>query len=132
MKNRKASLIISIISLSIICLMFIIRFENKNDNQEISYLTASWNYNYKDINEISNDSDLIAIVRVNKLNNSSEINGIPCSTFEVEVTDPIFGCEVDETFSIFITGVNSNNKKVKIIDDPLLKEGEEFLVFTKK
>lgn len=133
MKNKKIILSISVIAVVTICILGINGLVNNNKgNQEVSYLSASWNYNYNDIQEISTDSDLIAIVQVNKLISESQEVGIPYSTFEVEVIDPVYGCEKGETFPLYMTGSENDKKKIEIIDDPLLEVGQEFLIFTKK
>ena len=133
MKNKKIILSISVIAIVTICILGINGLViNNKDNQEVSYLSASWNYNYNDIQEISTDSDLIAIVQVNKLISESQEEGIPYSTFEVEVIDPVYGCEKGETFPLYMTGSENAQKKIEIIDDPLLEVGQEFLIFTQK
>ena len=57
---------------------------------------------------------------------------IPFSTFEVQVIDPIYGCEDGETFPIIMTGLQNDKEKIEIIDDPMLEVGQKFLVFTRK
>src|SRR5699024_6113349 len=81
-------------------------------------------------NEISNASDLIALVRVDKLISEKEQFGLPYSIYEVEVIKPVFGCEVGDKISIFMTGGKINKKTIEILDDPLLVPDQEFLVFT--
>lgn len=61
-----------------------------------------------------------------------QLDGIPLSTFEVEVVESIYGCENEDSFSIRMTGAQVDNKKIEIIDDPLLEKGQEFLVFAAK
>lgn len=107
-------------------------FLSKNKSEsEVTYLSASWDYNYGDVNEISNASDLIALIHVNKLS-SEKVDIIPYSFFEVEVIKPVYGCETGEKISIFMTGGKIDNRIVEIIDDPLLVSDQEFLVFTQK
>lgn len=107
-------------------------FLSKNKSEsEVTYLSASWDYNYGDVNEISNASDLIALIQVNKLI-SEKVDIIPYSFFEVEVIKPVYGCETGEKISIFMTGGKIDNRIVEIIDDPLLVSDQEFLVFTQK
>lgn len=150
MKVKKIYIPASIVAIIVLCAFGIISISNKktnntstsensnqnvsneNKNVDVTYLSASWAYNYGDINEISNDSDLIAIIHVNKLINTTMANDIPYSTYEVEVKNPIYGCEVGDTFPIFMTGGNTEGKLVEIMDDPLLEAGQEFLVFTQK
>ena len=133
MKNKKIISSISFIAIAFICILGMNGFINKNkEKQEVSYLKASWGYNYSDIQEISTASDLIAMIRVNKLISNSKENVIPFSTFEVQVIDPIYGCEDGETFPIIMTGLQNDKEKIEIIDDPMLEVGQKFLVFTRK
>jgi hypothetical protein len=108
-------------------------FLSKNKSaSEVTYISASWDYNYGDINEIANASDLIALIRVNKLISEEQKVGLPYSTFEAEVIKPVYSCEAGDKISIFMTGGKMDNRIVEIIDDPLLVPDQEFLVFTQK
>ena len=127
-------IIYSTISLVCILAIYIItsNFLSKNKSEpEVTYLSASWDYNYADVDEISMASDLIALIHVNKLI-SEKIDIIPYSIFEVEVIKPVYGCETGENISIFMTGGKMDKRIVEIIDDPLLVPDQEFLVFTQK
>lgn len=133
MQSKKVILPISIIATVFICAIGIFIYSKYNNvDTEVSYLSASWDYNYADINEISKASDLIALIRVNKQISEVEKNKLPFSIFEVEVIEPVYGCDVGDTISIYMTGGNINGKKLEIEDDPLLEKGQEFLVFTQK
>lgn len=132
MKKKVMYSTISIVSILVICTI-ISAFLSKNKSDfEVSYISASWDYNYGDVNEISNASDLIALIRVNKLISVEQRVGLPYSTFEAEVIEPVFGCEAGDKISIFMTGGKIDNRIVEIIDDPLLVPDQEFLVFTQK
>lgn len=131
--NKK--IIFTTISMVCILAIYIITsfFLNKNKPEpEVTYVSASWDYNYGDVNEISNASDLIALIRVSKLISVERNAGLPFSTFEAEVIKPVYGCEAGDKISIVMTGGKTDKRIVEIIDDPLLVSDQEFLVFTQK
>lgn len=100
-------------------------------DKEIQYLSASWPYNYSNLEEISKASDLIALIKVEGVSKSYETRGIPVTEYKVQVLEPIYG--TDETqLILFMTGREDKNKKIEIKDDPLPHADEEFLVFCKQ
>ncbi len=123
---------ISVISILVICIIISMFYSKNKSEYEVSYLSASWEYNYGDINEISNASDLIALIRVIKLIDVEQRVGLVYSTFEVEVIKPVYGCEAGDKISIFMTGGKTDYRILEVIDDPLLVSDQEFLVFTRK
>lgn len=130
MLHRKIYIIVFVAAALLISTFGIILSTNKKSSEEeVSYISASWSYNYADIKEITKASDLIALVRVNKLISEIEEYGLPFSTFEVEVIEPVYGCELGDNISIYMTGGHDENRKLEIEDDPLLESGQEFLVF---
>jgi hypothetical protein len=133
MSRKKIPLLISVIAVLFICVVVIITYGSKHIKPvEVSYISASWSYNYADIEEIAGDSDLIALIHVNKVLSEKQKNSLPFSTFEVEVMEAIYGCEAGDKISIYMTGGYTTEKRIEIKDDPLLEKGQEFLVFTKK
>ncbi|HIQ99580.1 MAG TPA: hypothetical protein IAB23_07900 [Candidatus Scybalocola faecavium] len=64
-----------------------------NKNKEIQYLSASWEYNYSDIEEISQSSNLIALVSVESIEDSFVQQSIPYTVFSVNVDTPIYNSE---------------------------------------
>lgn len=105
---------------------------NRKTPKETEYLFASWSYNYRDLEEISQASDLIALVRVEGAENTSVEYGIPYTTFSVNVVTSIYNAEEGDSFLIYMTGGETEEKIMEIIDDPLLREDEEILVFCKQ
>lgn len=133
MKRIKISLLLSVIAVFLLCLVVFITYANKRTKPEkVSFLSASWAQNYADINEITKDSDLIALIHVNDLLSEEQDDNLPFSIFEVEVIEAVYGCETGDKISIYMTGGNIGEKRFEIRDDPLLEKGQEFLVFTKK
>lgn len=105
---------------------------NRKNAKETEYLSASWSYNYRDIEEISQASDLIALVRVDGVENTTVEFGIPYTTFSVDVIIPIYNAKEGDSFTIYMTGGETEEKIMEIVDDPLLQEDEEILVFCKQ
>lgn len=105
---------------------------NSPKEKEVKYLSASWEYNYKDIEEISRDSDLIALVTVQGVEDTLVESNMPYTIFSVEVSIPIYNSVEGECFSIYMTGSETKDRIVELIDDPLLQKGDELLVFCKK
>ena len=100
------------------------KYAQKRDEAETQFMTASWAYSYANMEEISQDSDIIALVRVNGGKDSYEISGIPFVEFHVEVITPIYGADLGDRLSIFMAD--------GVADDPLLKEEEELLIFARQ
>lgn len=133
MNQKKVSLLIAVVSVLLLCAVVTFTYVNKPTKQEeLSLISASWSYNYADIEDIAGDSDLIALIHVNKLLSKKQDSGLPFSTFEVEVIEAVYGCEAGDKISIYMTGGYTGDKRIEIRDDPILEKGQEFLVFTKK
>jgi hypothetical protein len=133
MNRKKIALLLSVIAFFLLCAVVIITYANKRTKQEeVSFISASWAYNYANIDEITEDSDLIALIHVNDLLSEEQENSLPFSIFEVEVIEAVYGCETGDKISIYMTGGHTNQKRIEIKDDPILEKGQEFLVFTKE
>lgn len=128
-RNRKMTFVVLT---AFIVIFAVIVIANGAKEKEIRYLSASWGYNYKDIEEITKDSDLIALVTVQGVEDTMVEYNIPYTIFNVEVNTPIFNSVEGENFSIYMTGCETKDKIVELIDDPLLQKGDEILVFCKK
>ncbi|MFL0195860.1 hypothetical protein ACJDU8_09835 [Clostridium sp. WILCCON 0269] len=103
-----------------------------NNKKQVEYLNASWIYNYRDIEEISQASDAIALVKVDGVSDTYTEQNILLSEFAVEVITPVYNTNANETFTIVMTGGETDEKIVEISDDPLLQAGDEILIFCKK
>lgn len=120
------SLVFTIIAVGIISNSF------KTSKKEIKSLSASWTYNYADIEELSKNSDLIALVKVDGAKNTEETNGILFTEFKVDIIESIYNAENMESFVIYMTGGENDDLIMEITDDPLMQSDEEFLVFCQK
>lgn len=100
------------------------------------YSHASWNYSYGSIEELAQDSDLVALVTVGEKISEKSVDHIPMSDFEATVVKPIINSEKGQKISITQTGglteVNGEKIKMELEDDPLLVPGEEYVIFARK
>ena len=105
-------------------------FIKKNEPEKV-YMSASWIYGYANVEELTEHSDLIALVKVDKL--AQNIEGrVPASIYNVTVVDGILGCEKDEVISVYMTGGKNGNQTFEIKSDPLMKKRQQFLIFAQK
>jgi len=133
--NMKKKTVYAIASIVLVVFTGIAGFSHmhKVNDYETQYISASWAYNYADIEEISQDSDIIALIKVKGPNDTYEINNIPFTQFDVEIIMPIYGASLGEKLNIVMTGgYSEENVTVVILDDPLLKKNEEFLIFARQ
>ncbi|MGD9676976.1 MAG: hypothetical protein AB7V16_01255 [Vulcanibacillus sp.] len=126
---KKRTLSFGVISFVMLIGIISVIYLTQEKEKDVQYAYASWNYSYKDIQEISEKSDVIAIVSVIGTNRKYMEQGIPFTEYNVEVVTPIYGSEKGEILTILMTGMENDDKIIEIIDDPLMKAGEEFLIF---
>lgn len=119
---------IFVISMILICSAVICFFALHKETETIS---LSWD-SYKDDEELTKDSDLIALVKVDKVENTFVKDDLPYTTFSMHVLSPVWGTETDTAFLINMIGGEIDGRRVEVLDDPLMKPGEEYLVFCKK
>jgi hypothetical protein len=72
---------------------------------------------------------LIALVKVEGVENTAVEYNVPYTLFSVDVITPIYNTTENSNFTIYMTGGETKEKKVEVIDDPLLQIGDEILVF---
>ena len=97
-----------------------------------AYLSASWDYSYRDVEEFARASDRIALVSVGNVEHTFIDQSVPYTIFSVKVETPVYNCEEDQEFSIYMTGAETDTKIMEIAGDPLLQPGDEILVFCKE
>lgn len=131
-KNKKMTFVIFSAFIAIFTVIAFVNINDRAKEKEVKYLSASWEYNYKDIEEITESSDLIALVTVRAVEDTIVEYNLPYTIFTVEVNTPIYNSVEGETFSIYMTGGETKDKIVELIDDPLLQVDDEILVFCKK
>ena len=128
--KRRGFCMVSLIILGVVVSTIGTNKENIPKNKE--YLSASWVYNYSDLEEMTKDSDMIALVREDKLLETYEEGGLPFSEYQMQVIEPILGVNQNEEITILMTGGEVEDYIMEVEDDPLIRDGEEFLVFCKQ
>lgn len=129
MKNWNKKIVSFLLFFTIFCIGTIIYFSKLSSEKTVTYLSASWEYNYKDIEEISEASDFIALVKVDCIEDSFTDTGIPYTEFKVDIVTPIYNAEEGESVTILMTGGETKDEIIEIEDDPLLQPGDEILIF---
>lgn len=98
------------------------------------HFNASWTYNYADVHELVDNSDLAAYVKITGMENDDTYKayGIDLTIYTAEIRESLLG-RANGSIQIVMTGkIDEEGKKIyEIVDDPLMKIGEEFFVFAK-
>lgn len=99
-----------------------------DDYEKIS-MSASWSYNYGNVEELFKSSDIIALVKITGLE-SAPLNGMNFTIFDAKVEQLIAGAD-EEKIKIYMTGgIDDAQKKIyELDDDPLMQINDEFLIF---
>jgi len=131
MKVKKMLFLISfIVSLIIfIFAMNMIRKQNEKKENDEKIVESYWKTNIDwlnnpNIQDVTQASDLIALIHVNELGEAVKETAGLFRTFEVGIIESVYGCEEGETIDIVMIA----NRQ----EDPLLEHGQEYLVFTTK
>lgn len=130
--KKKTIPVFIVLLIVILALGFYMYFGKGKNEKNVEYMSASWAYNYSDVEEMAHSSDLIALVTVQDIESVVTENSVPYTTYSVKVDTPIYNSESGEVFSIFMTGGETDEKIIEIEDDPLLQPGDEILVFCKE
>jgi len=124
-------LTISVLCLVLLCSVVLAACSNNaGEKLDKVVMNASWVYNYKDVQELTEKSDLIAYVSINSME-SYEENGIVKTKYQAEIVDEIYG-EKTRTVEIIMTGGVVGKTIYELEDDPLMVPNDEFLIFARK
>ena len=115
--------VVSILCISIFAMYFL--GAGKKQPQKV-LMSASWSYNYFDVEELTKNSDLIARVAITDDGQYKKVNDVPMTYYTATVTTPIYGCTVNDTITIAMTGGIEDGILHEIADDPLMKEADDF------
>lgn len=126
--KKKVLIICGLMTLLVAFLCVVAMLDTKPQKE---YISASWSYGYADVEELTEHSDLIALVKVNGLIKTLD-KSVPASVYSVTVTDPILGCEKDEEISIYMTGGEIDGQIFEVDTDPLMEKNQEFMIFARK
>lgn len=128
-KKKSRAVLAGGIVLFIILLLTVSFLLVRRKPQQITYISCSWTYGYSDVQELTRNSDVIAYIEVDS---PVETKGgmVPATYFDVTVTDGIYGCTEGDVLRIYMTGGMDQNGDYLVVDvDPLMKKGQEFLIF---
>lgn len=102
------------------------------EDYERAYMSASWHYGYSSIEEMTQSSDIVAIIKVANSECKSQ-NGTLYTTYTAQVEQLICGNDEKE-IKVYMTGGIDESKKLiyEFDDDPLMQTGDEFLIFARK
>ncbi len=123
--------LLAIIGILLVCGTLLI-INKKNNELEKVFMHASWAYRYADVEDLTKNSDCIAIIKVMDNGSSYRKDIVPDTIFSAKVTRAIYNCEKDDKLEIYMTGGIRDSKIFELRDDPLMKKGEEYLIFAKK
>lgn len=117
-----------------LCLLLVCTFlacgSQSEEQLEKVAMPVSWTYNYKDVQELTTNSDLIAYVSITAMESYAE-NGVIMTKYQAEVLDEIYG-EKARTVEIIMTGGIVDQTIHEVEDDPLMDAKEAFLIFARK
>lgn len=106
-----------------------------NHQMETQYIEGSIPRGYSSLNELAADSDIIAVVKVNKKLNHWVSDHLPAFNLEATILTPIFQSKHGETIIITQIGgvMELEGKKInrQLKDDPPMDVGKEYLIFAR-
>lgn len=115
----------------IACTLVLTACVNPDDgNLTKAVMNASWIYNYASVQELTENSDLIACICVKGME-SYEDGGIVKTKYQAEVTQCIYG-EEQKTVEIVMTGGVMGKTLYEVADDPLMDSNDTFIIFARK
>lgn len=126
----KKNIFRSILAVSILFVGCFIYHNLSEKNVEKVIMHASWAYNYANVQELTNNSDLIACISV-ETGETYDQSGIVKTKYQVNVVDKIYGEDID-TIEIIMTGGIVENTIYEVEDDPLMGENEEYMIFARE
>ena len=104
----------------------------EESEKELQLLQASWSTNYGTLENIVNESDVIALIEVTGIESVSNLNsGVPMTVFNSTVSNGILGTSYGQELRILQTGGETDTHIIEFEDDPLLETGEKYLIFAK-
>lgn len=93
--------------------------------------TVCYAYNYDSLEEITYEADFIALARVDSAELTENRSDFAETAFTMTVTEQVYNSQKNETFIIKMEGGETLTKLYKVEGEPLMKIGQEVLVFCK-
>lgn len=126
---RFISLVCFVLVCSILCSYYL---ANSKDSPKTVLMSASWAYNYSDLEDLTQNSNLIAQISVEDSNFYTTDYGIPMTNYTVNVITPIYGCIEGDSVNLVMTGGPDGDVLYEIADDPLMSIHDDFIVFARQ
>lgn len=104
----------------------------KDTNPPINYLHCSWSYNYKTIDEISQKSNITALINIEKKIKDYTKDDIPFTDFNAKIINSPDSSLIGKSITITMTGAKNDEKDFEVDDDPLMKVNNQYFVFLRK
>ena len=118
-----------------VCMLFAlcgcIRVEQRQEQPKDQWINVDWSKSYATLRELTLDSELIAFATVQE---STPTEGRIISTlFTMKIDTLLWGEPLDATFTVYMTGgKNADGSLTQVSGDPLMKEGEQYLLFCRE
>lgn len=139
-------MIFCIIGIACIAILGVMAFDNNTSHKKFvkkeksiprekktrTIITASWGDSYGSIDEMTGESDFIALVTVDGIEKTYVEEEIPFTIYNVSVDVPVYQAKKEQKILIVMTGQETDNSIVEIASDPLMEAGDRMLVFCKK
>lgn len=139
MKNKKMQFVIcaTVLSLAIVVFAGVKLMSKSNRDSEkkvdlpVTYITVDWAIGYADIDDVTDNSDIIAVVKITGVN--KEKNDVSQMTYyNATIKQSILNSKNETNIVIPFTGVNNNTEHDVVLEDPLPDIGDEYLIFAKQ
>ena len=109
-----------------------IRVEQRQEQPKDQWINVDWSKSYANLRELTMDSELIVFATVQNSTPGKE-SPIPSTLFTMKINTLLWGEPLDATFEIYMTGgKNADGTLTQVADDPLMKEGEQYLLFCRE
>jgi len=105
-----------------------IRVEQRQEQPKDQWINVDWSKGYANLRELTADSDLIVFATVQE--STTNEGQIVSTIFTMKIDTLLWGEPLDATFRVYMTGgKNADGSLTQVAGDPLMKEGEEYLLF---
>lgn len=129
--NRLHSRIVSAALAAVVFAAVFLVMGNQRSEERV-LMSASWSYHYSDLEELTRNSDLIALISVEDANSYITGDGIPMTNYTVTIDTPIYGCIENDSVSLVMTGGSKDGVLFEIDDDPLMDIHDNFIIFARQ
>ena len=106
-----------------------IRTEPRQEQPKDQWIQVDWSKGYATLRELTLDSELIAIATVQESTPGQE-GAFPSTLFTMKIDTLLWGEPLDAAITVYMTGGTlADGALLQVTGDPLMKAGEQYLVF---